>query len=257
MLCIQRFRSESGTAARPHDALLVGEDRDLHPVAQAQLGQDAGNVALDGGLAEVEPGRDLGVRQPLGDQPHDLEFSLAEAPSRGGGPGAGKLSGGQRAQLALTLAVAKRPELLVLDEPIASLDPLARHEFLQSLTEFIASHQVSVVMSSHLVGDLEKVCDYLIVLVASRVQVAGEVSELLAAHRRVTGDRPDPADWPAEWQVISASPVGQQTTLVVRTDVPVHDPAWTVRPIGLEDLVLAYMSRDSAPGREAALEVRR
>jgi ABC-2 type transport system ATP-binding protein len=95
---------------------------------------------------------------------------------------AGKLSGGERAQLALTLALAKRPELLILDEPIASLDPLARSEFLRSLAGFTASRQISVVMSSHLVSDLERICDYLIVLVASRVQVAGPVAELLASH---------------------------------------------------------------------------
>ena len=95
---------------------------------------------------------------------------------------AGKLSGGQRAQLALTLALAKRPELLILDEPIASLDPLARSEFLRSLAEYTASRQVSVVMASHLVSDLERICDYLIVLVASRVQVAGPVTDLLAPH---------------------------------------------------------------------------
>jgi ABC-2 type transport system ATP-binding protein len=95
---------------------------------------------------------------------------------------AGQLSGGQRAQLALTLALAKRPELLILDEPIASLDPLARSEFLRSLADYTASRQVSVVMSSHLVSDLERICDHLIVLVASRVQVAGPVTELLASH---------------------------------------------------------------------------
>jgi ABC-2 type transport system ATP-binding protein len=95
---------------------------------------------------------------------------------------AGKLSGGQRAQLALTLALAKRPELLILDEPIASLDPLARSEFLRSLAEFTATRQISIVMSSHLVSDLERICDYLIVLVASRVQLAGPVTELLASH---------------------------------------------------------------------------
>jgi ABC-2 type transport system ATP-binding protein len=94
---------------------------------------------------------------------------------------AGKLSGGQRAQLALTLALAKRPKLLILDEPIASLDPLARSEFLRSLAEFTASRQISVVMSSHLVSDLERICDYLIVLVASRVQVAGPVTDLVAS----------------------------------------------------------------------------
>ena len=96
---------------------------------------------------------------------------------------AGKLSGGERAQLALTLALAKQPELLILDEPIASLDPLARSEFLRSLADFTACRQIEpVAMSSHLVSDLERVCDYLIVLVASRVQVAGPVAELLASH---------------------------------------------------------------------------
>jgi ABC-2 type transport system ATP-binding protein len=99
------------------------------------------------------------------------------------GQRAGKLSGGQRAQLALTLAVAKRPELLLLDEPIASLDPLARSEFLRDLAEFTADRAVTVVLSSHLVGDLERVCDYLIVLVASQVRLAGEVTGLLAAHQ--------------------------------------------------------------------------
>jgi ABC-2 type transport system ATP-binding protein len=95
---------------------------------------------------------------------------------------AGQLSGGQRAQLALTLALAKRPELLILDEPIASLDPLARSEFLRGLAEFTAARQLSVVMSSHLVSDLERICDYLVVLVASRVQLAGPVAGLLASH---------------------------------------------------------------------------
>ncbi|HXP20513.1 MAG TPA: ABC transporter ATP-binding protein [Streptosporangiaceae bacterium] len=158
------------------------------------------------------------------------------------GQKAGKLSGGQRAQLALTLAIAKKPELLMLDEPIASLDPLARREFLQSLMEFTADHKVSVVMSSHLVADLERVCDYLIVLVASRVRVSGGVDELLASHYQLTGARRDPADLPGDWQVISESHTDRQSTLLVRTATPVVDPGWTVDQIGLEDLVLAYMS---------------
>jgi ABC-2 type transport system ATP-binding protein len=97
------------------------------------------------------------------------------------GQRAGSLSGGQRAQLALTLAIAKRPQLLILDEPVASLDPLARSEFLRSLAEVVAERGVSVVLSSHLVADLERVCDYLVVLVASRVQVAGEIDTLLVS----------------------------------------------------------------------------
>ena len=104
---------------------------------------------------------------------------------------AGRLSGGQRAQLSLTIALAKRPELLLLDEPVASLDPLARREFLGLLMSTVAGHDVSIVLSSHLVSDIERVCDYLIVLVDSRVRVAGEIEDLLAAHHRLVGTRSD------------------------------------------------------------------
>jgi ABC-2 type transport system ATP-binding protein len=100
---------------------------------------------------------------------------------------AGRLSGGQRAQLALTLAIAKRPELLILDEPVASLDPLARREFLRSVADTVARCGTSVVLSSHLVADLELICDYLVVLVASRVRLAGDIASLLAAQRRLAG----------------------------------------------------------------------
>jgi ABC-2 type transport system ATP-binding protein len=155
---------------------------------------------------------------------------------------AGKLSGGQRAQLALTLAIAKRPELLVLDEPVASLDPLARRDFLQDLMESKVDRQMSVVLSSHLVADLERVCDYLIVLAASRVQIAGEVEHLLATHSLFAGPPPDPLTLPTGSHVISTSASGGHRITLVRTDVPVRDPDWTGAPVGLEDLVLAYMS---------------
>jgi ABC-2 type transport system ATP-binding protein len=172
---------------------------------------------------------------------------------------AGKLSGGQRAQLALTLGIAKRPELLILDEPVAALDPLARREFLQSLMEAVAEHELSVVLSSHLVADLERVCDYLVVLVDSRVQLAGEVEELLATHHRLMGARRDPATLPADQHVISAGHTDRQTTLLVRTDKPIHDPTWTVGQVGLEDLVLAYMSgpADTGRGHRPVLEVQK
>ncbi len=170
---------------------------------------------------------------------------------------AGSLSGGERAQLALTLALAKRPELLILDEPAASLDPLARREFLRGLMEAVAEHGVSVVLSSHLVAGLERVCDYLVVLVASRVRIAGEVSALLASHHRLSGPRRDPGTLPAGQEVIEESHTDKQTILMVRTDEPIHDPAWTVTPVSMEDLVLAYMSRkaDPAPARRQRLGV--
>jgi ABC-2 type transport system ATP-binding protein len=128
---------------------------------------------------------------------------------------AGRLSGGQRAQLALTLAAAKRARLLILDEPVASLDPLARRMFLQDLGEFVAEAEaeVSVVLSSHLLNDLARVCDYLIVLSAARVQLAGEVASLLAGHSRVTE---------GDGERVVPKPAG--------------------RPVDLEDLVLAYMA---------------
>jgi ABC-2 type transport system ATP-binding protein len=132
---------------------------------------------------------------------------------------------------------------------VASLDPLARREFLQDLMEAVAENGLSVVLSSHLVADLERVCDYLIVLTVGRVQVAGEVDRLLASHHLLTGGRRDPATLPAGQQVISASHTDRQSTLLVRADGPILDPAWTTCQVGLEDLVLAYLSRDSDPGR--------
>jgi ABC-2 type transport system ATP-binding protein len=155
---------------------------------------------------------------------------------------AGRLSGGQRAQLALTLAIAKRPELLILDEPVASLDPLARREFLQGLMAFIAEHGGSVILSSHLVSDLERVCDYLIVLVSSRVRIAGDVDELMASHCRLVGARRDLVSLPPGVEVIEASHTDRQSTLIVHSTTPIDDPSLTVEQLTLEDLVLAYMT---------------
>jgi ABC-2 type transport system ATP-binding protein len=169
---------------------------------------------------------------------------------------AGKLSGGQRAQLALTLGLAKRPELLILDEPVAALDPLARREFLQDLMEAVAEQGLSVVLSSHLVSDVERACDFLIVLVDSRVQVSGEIDTLLATHFRLTGPRRDAKDLPRDQHVVSASHTDRQSTYLIRTDQPILDPAWSVTQLTLEDLVLAYMGRETQPERPV-LEVQR
>lgn len=167
---------------------------------------------------------------------------------------AGKLSGGQRAQLALTLAIAKRPEVLILDEPVASLDPLARREFLQSLMEAIADQGLSVILSSHLISDLERVCDYMIVLVQSRVQVAGPVDELLTTHHLLTGPRQDVATLPEGQKIVSISHTDRQTTMLVRSSDDVFDPSWTVSEVGLEDLALAYMINAAGHARRRDLE---
>jgi ABC-2 type transport system ATP-binding protein len=229
---------------------VLGEEVAATPGQLARVGFVAQETTLYASLSVAEhlrlgaalnPGWDAGIAQA-----RIARLGLDRAQR------AGTLSGGQRAQLALTLAIAKRPELLVLDEPVASLDPLARREFLQALMEFTAEHTVSVVLSSHLVADLERVCDYLILLAEGRVQLCGEVDELLAEHRRLIGPRRDPSSLPASQEVIEEAHTERQSTLLVRTEEPIIDPAWTVEEVSLEDIVLAYMGRpaaDVAPAR--------
>jgi ABC-2 type transport system ATP-binding protein len=156
---------------------------------------------------------------------------------------ADRLSGGQRAQLALTVAMAKRPELLLLDEPVASLDPLARRDFLGSVMEFVADHGATVVLSSHVVADLERICDHLVLLSASHVQVAGDVDDLLSSHHRLTGRRRSTDALPPGADLVASAHTDRQSTFVVRSTAPVLDPSWVVDRLDLEDLVLAYMSQ--------------
>src|SRR5438105_10641014 len=152
---------------------------------------------------------------------------------------AGTLSGGQQAQVALTLALAKRPELLLLDEPVASLDPLARREFLQSLMEAVADGGLTVVLSSHILADLERVCDHLVILSRSTVQLAGPIDEIVAAHRVLTGVRSDPGAVARVHAVVHESHTERQTTLLVRANGHLYDSRWRVDEVSLEEIVLA------------------
>jgi ABC-2 type transport system ATP-binding protein len=158
---------------------------------------------------------------------------------------AGKLSGGQQAQVALMLALAKRPDLLLLDEPLASLDPLARREFLRTLMEAVAESGLTVLLSSHIIGDLERVCDYLIILSASYVQLAGDMQEIAKEHKRLIGPRQDEAAVASVHTVIEAHHTDRQTTLLVRTNGPLFDPSWQVQDLSMEDIVLAYLSQQT------------
>jgi ABC-2 type transport system ATP-binding protein len=152
-----------------------------------------------------------------------------------------KLSGGQQAQVALTLALAKRPELLLLDEPVASLDPLARREFLNSLMEGVMETGVTVVLSSHIVADLERVCDHLVILSHARALLGGPIEEIVAGHRLLTGPRNDPAAVARVHQVIRESHTERQTTLLVRANGHVYDSSWELHEVDLEEIVLAYL----------------
>jgi ABC-2 type transport system ATP-binding protein len=161
----------------------------------------------------------------------------------------GTLSGGQRTQLALALTLAKHPRLLLLDEPVAALDPLARRQFLAHLAEAVAvaDDGLTVVLSSHLLADLERVCDHLILLSASRVQLCGDIEALLAEHQILVGPRKDTTAIERDHAIVQAVRTDRQTTLLIRRNGPVIDPAFEVADVGLEELVLAYMGQHARP----------
>ena len=163
----------------------------------------------------------------------------------------GKLSGGQQAQVALTLALAKRPELLLLDEPVASLDPLARREFLNTVMEAVTETGMTVLLSSHIVADLERVCDHLVILSQAHAQLAGAIDEILSSHRLLTGPRCEPATIERVHQVIRASHTERQTSLLVRANGHVYDACWELHEVDLEEIVLAYLGYGNTRVREA------
>jgi len=159
---------------------------------------------------------------------------------------AGTLSGGQRAQLALALTLAKRPRLLLLDEPLGALDPLARQNFLAALAEAATGGDLTIVLSSHLIADIERTCDHLILLAESQVQLCGDIETLLAQHRILTGPRKDTTAIGATQTVVREDTTPRQTTLLVKLNGPVIDPAWAVDEPNLEEIVLGYMSAGQA-----------
>ncbi|MGN6799071.1 MAG: ABC transporter ATP-binding protein [Gaiellaceae bacterium] len=156
----------------------------------------------------------------------------------------GKLSGGQQAQVALTLALAKRPDLLVLDEPVASLDPLARREFLQTLMEAVAESELTVILSSHILADLERVCDHIVILANGRTQLAAPIDDVVATHRLLTGPRAEAAAVARIHDVVSERHTERQTSLLVRANGHVYDATWELHEVDLEEIVLAYLARD-------------
>ena len=168
----------------------------------------------------------------------------------------GQLSGGQQAQVALVLALAKRPELLLLDEPIAAFDPLARREFLQVLMETVAETGATVLLSSHILGDLERVCDSLLLLSGGRVQLSGEIEDIMASHRLVIGPTEEEMLASCVHEVIQRSRSERQVATLLRLEAPlVLGDAWSAHEPTLEDIVLAYLQRGdvTATAREEVL----
>jgi len=161
----------------------------------------------------------------------------------------GKLSGGQQSQVALVMTLAKRPELLLLDEPAASLDPLARRDFQQLLMEAVAEEGLSVIISSHIVADLERFCDHLTILSASHVQITDTVEHLLSSHKLLVGPRERAQTSTGMYTVLTSREAARQCTLLVQIHGQVLDPAWEVHDVSLEEIILAYLAQS---GREAA-----
>ena len=192
---------------------------------------------------------------------HDFDGAFARARLRELGIGekhrAGKLSGGQQAQLALTLALARHPRLLVLDEPTAPLDPLARHDFMATVMSAMAEDGLSVILSSHGLAELERVADYLVLIAHGVVRLDAPVDDLIARHRLVSGPVGQPND--PRWQVVEPTVAGSQQHLLVRLRAPT-DPVpdgWESRTVGVEELALAYLRESAVPTHLAPVEATR
>jgi ABC-2 type transport system ATP-binding protein len=220
-------------------------------------GQPPGSPAALDGIAFVAQDTPLYKNLSAADMLHltrnlNRRFDLSSAEARLAELGiplnrrAGRLSGGQQAQLALTLALARRPQLLVLDEPVAMLDPIARHDFIATVLLAAADEGVSVLLSSHVLAELERVADYVIVLSRGRLQMAGEVDDLLSGHRVLTGPAAE-ANHYADHPVVHVRRAEAQAHLLVRAtaDAPIPPP-WEAHPVGLEELVLAYLREPGA-----------
>jgi ABC-2 type transport system ATP-binding protein len=184
---------------------------------------------------------DMGARAYL----KDLDISLRSK--------VGRLSLGQQAQVALALCLAKRPELLLLDEPVAALDPLAREQLMSVLLRSVADEGTTVLMSSHVMSDLEAVCDFIVILYQSRVALADDLEHLLASHRLLVGARRDDSVIPDGAVVVSRTDTERQSSWLVRTERPVVDPTWEVLEPTLTEIVLAYLRAQAADQRGVEL----
>jgi ABC-2 type transport system ATP-binding protein len=253
----------------------AGKTTLLH-LAVGLLAPSAGEVRVLG-AAPREPGTRARVAFVAQDKPLYPRFTVADTLSMGGwlNPGfdrerasaqlaeldiplsqrVGRLSGGQHAQVALALALGKRPELLLLDEPVANLDPLARRQFMQALMGEVAETGMTVVLSSHLIEDLERSCDYLVLLSRSRVQLSAATDDLLAVYQVLSGPRSQAEAVTSGCTVVQASYTGRQASMLVRAGRPVLDPAVAARPATLGEIVLAYMSQPEAGAAPALAAV--
>ncbi|MDH6130902.1 ABC-2 type transport system ATP-binding protein [Kitasatospora sp. MAA4] len=160
----------------------------------------------------------------------------------------GSLSGGQRTRVALALALGKQPDLLILDEPMSDMDPLARHQLMGTLMSEAATNGTTLLMSSHILAELDGTIDHLLLVDAGRIRLAGEVDEILAAHRLVSGADPGEgaADPTAGHTVVETRRIGRQLTALIRPEGELSGALEVSRPT-LEELLLSYLRSPQAP----------
>jgi ABC-2 type transport system ATP-binding protein len=248
--------------------ILVGLNAPTEGVVAVLDGERAGSPAALDGIAFVAQDAPLYKNLPAGDMLRvarnlNWRWDQERAEARLAELGipltkkVGSLSGGQQAQLALTVALARRPALLVLDEPLAALDPLARHDFIASVMAAVAGDGMSVIMSSHVLAELEPIADYLVMLSAGQVQVAGEVDDLLASHRVLTGPAAETGELTDRMCVLQSRQAGAQAHLLVRTTKPAESvpPGWEPRTVTLPELVLAYLRQPDAAALSGPTQV--
>ena len=210
-----------------------------------QLGYVPQSPALYDGLT-VDDHLDLAVQlRPDFDQ-HYARLRLEQL-GIPGEQGAKSLSGGQQAQVALALALGSRAKILLLDEPLASLDPLARREFLHVLTDAVRTDGATALLSSHIVTDVQQACDRLVVLGVGKILLHDTVIDALATHWLATEGAAT-----ADGQAIGSfgGPAGERLTLIRGSTL---SEGANLRPASLEEVVLGYLaSGRGKPGEAAA-----
>jgi ABC-2 type transport system ATP-binding protein len=222
---------------------VCGRDPRRDPAALADIGYVAQGAPLYRGFTVGEMLDFARISNPRWDQALATELLSRSSP----GTRVAALSPGERAHLALALALGKRPALLLLDEPFARLDPLASRELLRLLMEGAAEIGSAVVVATRVLTDIERVCERVVLLGQGHVGLDGTVEELLASHRLLTGARRPLGRIHGVAEIVRERSSGRQLTLLVRTDGPIADPTWSVEQIGLEELLLAYMAPEELP----------
>jgi ABC-2 type transport system ATP-binding protein len=227
---------------------VLGRDPLRDPAVLAEVGFVAQGAPLYRSFTVRETVEFACATNPRWDRSVAAEFLT----SLDGGARVSSLSASDRVRLALALALGKRPALLLVDEPFARLDPLSRREFLRLLMDGVAETGATVIVASHVVADIERICDHVVLLSRGRVRLEGDVEELRASHRLLTGARRPLGKIRGVEEIVRERHSGRQLTLLVRTAAPIADPSWSVDEIGLEELLLAYMAPEQLPSPQPA-----